>query len=105
MAVSIHNVLNGQLPRRMYVMLVDHRAFNGSATHDPFKFQHCNINEIVAYIDGAPFPDTPYKPNFATKMVGREYRALFESLQQNNFQPVLQMKKDEFITDNTIFCI
>lgn len=103
MGISIHNLVNGQLPRRMFVMMVDHKAFSGSTAHDPYKFQNCSINEISAFIDGVQFPDKPFKPDFTKRAIAREYRCLFESLQQDNFQPVLQLKRDEFIDGKTIF--
>lgn len=100
--VQLHNVLNGQLPRRLFLMMVSHKAFNGSSDTDPFEFKHNKITEAVAFIDGSPFPDRPFKPDFTNGICAREYRALYEALQQDNYQPVLQMSKSDFINNNTI---
>lgn len=99
---QFHNVINGQIPRRMFLMMVPHRAFSGASDVDPYEFNHYKITEAIAFIDGMPFPDHPYKPDFVKGHIAREYRALFESLQQTNYQPCLQLTKSEFIDKNTI---
>lgn len=46
--VWIDNLVYGQLPRRMFVFMVENEAFNGHQEKDPFEFKHYNINYITA---------------------------------------------------------
>jgi len=49
---SHEKLFSGQLPTRVVIGLVDNRAFNGSATRNPFNFEHFNLSEISLYLDG-----------------------------------------------------
>lgn len=99
---SADYICNGQLPRRMLFSLVDLTAFNGDFGKDPYDFEHCNINYIIANIDGVQYPNVPFKPDFSKKLVAREFDHLYTILNQDINDPVLKISKDKFIS-NPIF--
>ena len=48
----IDNVHNGQLPKRAFVMFVNHSAFNGSLTLNPYNYQNFKLNYLAFYLNG-----------------------------------------------------
>lgn len=92
----LQNVIRGQLPRRMFVMLVDTEAFNGSFSKDPYDFNHFNLSFIAAYVDGQQYPATAFTPDFGSKLYLREYQELFSCLDNDNCDPILDLDYDTF---------
>ena len=70
------NVIQGQLPRRVVLGLVNHDNFNGTTASNPFQFNHFNLNYLKLYVDGEG--TQPFRPNFTNKQYMRSYRSLFE---------------------------
>lgn len=54
--LSESNIVNGLLPRRLVIGLVETDAFNGDVHKNPFNFKHFNVAEIVLRQDGQPLP-------------------------------------------------
>jgi len=101
--VWIDNFIIGQLPRRMFLFMVDNKSFSGSYTTDPFKFENNNITHICAYIDGTPYPSQPYQPDFGANKYMREYIGLFDALNQNSTDVTCTINKAIYKSDKTIF--
>lgn len=99
----IDNCIRGQMPRRMFVFLVDNETLNGSFKTDPFKFNHYDLNFIAAYIDGVQYPNRPYTPNFEKLMFTREYKELFNALNQNRTDTYCDIYKTQFNAELPIF--
>jgi hypothetical protein len=78
MSINKDNVILGQLPRRVVVGLVSNRAFNGSLKHNPFNFQHFDLNHLSLYAGGMQYPNKPLKPDFESNLFLRSYMTLFE---------------------------
>ena len=100
---SLDNVVQGQLPRRMFVMLVKNAAENGDIKESPFYFQHYKLNYIAAYVNGEQIPSIPYTPNHTSKLCVREYFELFRSLNQLNAKPNLDVTYAQFLDGHTIY--
>lgn len=102
---SLDNVVQGQLPRRLFVMLVKNAAENGDISLNPFNFEHFNLNFLACYLNGDQFPGIPYQPDFSKGICSREYFDLFRSLNQLSAKPNLDIKLDEFKNGFTIYGI
>lgn len=80
LTVQQDNIFLGQLPQRLIVGLVDHQAFSGSYTHNPFNFQNFNVNYLSLHVDGTQVPFKPLTPDFSNN-AGlssiRAYQTLF----------------------------
>ena len=92
---SLDNIVIGVLPRRVFLGLVSNDAFNGQTT-DPFRFQHYNVNFVSAFIDGTPYPQRPFTPDFKQNTFVREFRALYRALNQTGTETYLDIDRDEF---------
>lgn len=101
---NFDQVWNGQLPRRMLMVMVDNAAENGSFSTNPFKFEHFEVNELTCNVNGENYPPVPMTPDFSKKQVKEEYQNLFDSMEQVLTRPTLNITPEEFISGYTIFC-
>ena len=99
----LDNIVNGALPRRMILAMVDNSAQNGSFKQDPFKIQHFNVNYISVSVNSDNYPSIPYRPDFERKLCAREYRDLFNGLNQVGVRPVPSITYESFIDGSTLF--
>lgn len=74
---SIHNLHIGQIPKRIVIGLVANQAHCGSYTHNPFNYQHFNLNYLSLYVDAQAFPAQPLTPDFANNNYVEAYNTLF----------------------------
>lgn len=101
--VPLDTVYQGQLPRRMFMVMLENEAENGSFNTNPFKFSHFNVGYLSCLINGEAFPAIPLTPDFSTRNVKREYHELLRSLDQMTTRPLLTITPDEFANGYTIF--
>ena len=101
--IYVENFIYSQIPRRMFVFLVDNEAFSGSYSKDPFYFQPFNINHICAFIDGVSYPSQPYQPDFDQEKYMREYLGLFDALNQNGTDVMCNIEKNIYKSNEAIF--
>lgn len=100
---AIENIFTGMLPRRVIVGFVKDIAFSGSLSHDPFKFEHFNINFLALYIDGTMIPSIPYTPNFSENIYMREYVNLYRYLNQDEGHPQMNISHSDFKESKALF--
>ena len=100
---SLDNVVQGQLPRRLFIMLVKNAAENGDISLNPFNFEHFKLNYLACFLNGDQYPCIPYQPDFTKNQCVREYFDLFRSLNQLNAKPNLDITLSEFISGFTIY--
>lgn len=75
---TLDNVYLGQLPTRVILGLVSNKAFNGSSKHNPYNFDHYNVNFLALYVDGQQVPAKALQPDFATDgLYAQCYHTLF----------------------------
>ena len=55
---------NQIVPKTLLLQMVETEAFDASATKDPFKFQHFNLNQIEVYINNQPLKISTKEFNF-----------------------------------------
>jgi hypothetical protein len=70
----------GYLPKMLIVTMVRNDAFNGDYTHNPYKFQHFNLNKFNIKHDNTILPVEGYTPDFKNKLYMREFNDLFAAL-------------------------
>lgn len=99
----LDNVIHGQLPRRLFLAMVDNDAAKGSFKKNPYYFDHNNLSWLVCYIDGHQFPRQPYQPDFEKGHYIQEFEALYDALDQNCTDPIIGINREEFRTGSTIF--
>ena len=96
------NIFIGALPRRLFVVLMENEAFNGSLAHEMYTFKHHDLSSIAVFADGVQFPQVAFTPDFETKQCAREFIALYRSLDQNGTDSYMRMSMDEYIKDKVI---
>jgi hypothetical protein len=99
----IDHVHIGQMPRRIFVALVSHEAFNGSLITNPYYFQNFNLNYMAAFIDGEQYPTRAYQPNFTSGEYLREYLGFCNAANQNSTDSTLCLSREAWKDGNTIF--
>ena len=98
----IDQLHNGQFPKRAFVAFVDHAAFNGSYSLNPFNYQHFNWCQLQFFLNGIAFPDKPFTPDFENNIYSREYLSLFEVTNQDNIDSCITIKKENYASGNAI---
>lgn len=101
--IIIDNIHSGIMPNRCFVAFVDHRAFNGSHSLNPYNFQNFGVNHLQLFANGLPIGGLAKKPNFKTGWFVKEYYDLFKVTNQDNVDTCITLKKDSFSTGNNIF--
>ena len=101
--VNLDNAILGQIPRRMFLAMVDSKGFNGSGKDNPFKFEHFNLNYLTAAVDGVQYPSIAYTPDFTNGLYAREYIGLFDTLNQLTTDSCLSLSKENYGKGNVIF--
>lgn len=81
---SLDNVHNGALPELMIIGFVDTNAYNGDVKKNPFNFQHFNLSDFTASVNG--YEITPRNLEFDfDKKNPKSQRAYFQFFKQLNF--------------------
>ncbi|XP_054157669.1 uncharacterized protein F54H12.2-like [Oppia nitens] len=99
----LNNVINGVIPRKIYIGFVSNEAYNGSYNMNPFYFKNYNIRHIACYVDGTQYPHRPYTPDFANKKYMREYFGLFETANQIKHSTDIDITREEYAEGYTLF--
>jgi hypothetical protein len=78
--ISIDNAFLGPIPERLLVAFVKNIAFVGSASINPFQFQHYDMTQLVLYVNGVQYPAEALTMNCSSPFgVTRAYETLFSS--------------------------
>jgi len=97
---SIEQLASGQLPRRVFIILVSNEAYNGSTTSSALKLEHFKLKYLQLFINGRPVNDRPFEPDFTKavdqKKLAREYMALYDVLDQNGTDPYIELSQEDF---------
>ncbi|XP_053205591.1 uncharacterized protein F54H12.2-like [Panonychus citri] len=99
----LDNIITGQLPRRLFLLMVKNTAFNGSKSQDPFHFDHFNVSHAACYVDGVQFPTNAYQPDFKNQLCVREYSGLFQAMNMNSTDTTVNITREDFMGGKTIF--
>ena len=101
---NIENVVvNGKIPRRVYIGFVGNDAYSGSMTTNPFKFENFGINSIQGFVNGEPISQRAYTPDFALDLYLREYLNLLKVSDQFDNNAQMYITKERFKENFTLF--
>jgi hypothetical protein len=101
--VKIDNAISGQMPRQVFMALVDNKACNGDLAEYPFNFLPYNLNHVSCHVNGEQYPAKAYQPNFAEECYAREYYGFFEALHENFAHPNLKINQSMYLTGGYTF--
>ena len=73
-----------QMPKALYIALVDNEAYNGDYKKNPFYFQTFELSKLALYADGNYVVHKPFTPDWDNDMYVREYCATMASLGMQN---------------------
>ena len=76
--ITESNLVNGQIPRRIVIGLVETEAFNGKITSNPFNFKHFNADKVVLRLNGMPVPFEELEMDFANDCYYQGYLSLLQ---------------------------
>jgi len=93
---TISNLCAGQLPRRVFIGLVSNLAYNGSRVHNPFNFEHFNLNYMALTLDGHLKPNIPLTPNFTDRHYLESYMSLFTATGKYNVDEAINITRQEY---------
>jgi hypothetical protein len=79
-----NNLVCGQLPKTMWLVLTTSSGFNGSATESPYNFKHFDLAYVSAEIDGVLYPSSGYNMDFTTSFSLQAYVGLLDTLERLN---------------------
>lgn len=65
--ISVQNVVEGILPRRIFFVFIRQDAFSGDRDRDPFNYQHFNISELTLKTNHETLPYIPITCDFEHK--------------------------------------
>jgi hypothetical protein len=97
------NLFQGSIPRRIIIAMVSTTSYNGTATQNPFNFQHFNVREIGLYKNGVPYPRPPIKLNIADKQYAQAYHHFMSSIQAAYNRHVPNITIEEWAQGFTFF--
>ena len=75
-SLNWENAHVGQLPNRIFIVMVDNDAHTGSIVKNPFNLKHFNASQVDIYLNGE-MPGPPLKLNFTDNQYIDGYRSLF----------------------------
>ena len=78
------HLFQGQLPKRLFIGMVDNATFNGSFATNPFNFQHFNLSKLEVSCDGHSIYGKPFEPKFDLDQYLRSYMSLYQALGSQN---------------------
>jgi len=95
--VTYEKLFSGQLPNRIIVGMVRNDAFSASKDHNPFNFEHYNVNEISVYADGQNVQNMkPLTMNFGGGQCVQAYNSLFTGTRRMFFDEGLAIDRVEY---------
>ena len=97
-------ISSGQLPQRVYLMMVDAGAQAGDMTKNPYNFQHFNVSDLHLKIGAKTFPSTPLTPDFTNGLVKESYMTLFSQTGMLFDDRGLDISLTDYQKGYTIFC-
>ena len=74
------HLLQGQLPKRVFIGMISNEAFNGSYDTNPFNFTHFDLSKLEVTCYGHNVYGRAFEPNFDDDLYLRSYLSLFQAL-------------------------
>ena len=78
------NIFPLQMPRSLFIAMVDHEAYSGDFKKNPFNFQHFNLNKLVLYRNGEVVQGRVFEPDYKDDKYADVYAWFMRSLKMYN---------------------
>lgn len=102
--LSEQNIVNGILPHRVIVGLVDSAAFNGTIQTNPLNFQHFDLSSIVLRESGVPIPYEEISVDFANNLYQEGFFSLYQTAGKSWDAPNnLGLRYDQYKTGYALY--
>lgn len=102
---TLPNVCLGELPRRVFLVLVDHDTHTGSNLKNPYNYKDYKLSFLQFLANGVATPARPFTPDFNENKYEREYLSVYEALNELTSDPCYQLPIDKYASGNTIFAV
>lgn len=79
-SVTEDHLFQGQLPKRLFIGMIDNKAFNGTYKMNPFHFQHFNLSKLDVSCNGHSMYNRPFEPDFDQNLYLRSYMSLYQAV-------------------------
>ena len=96
------NILNGRLPTRLYLGMIENDAFTGSFTRNCFNFKHFDVNYVSIFIDGQQFQK--YETDFEHNRYLECFHNLSDSIERHSRCHSNGISRESYKNGNTLFC-
>ena len=70
------NIIVGQQPETVTIIMVEGDAFAGNREKNPYNFRHFNANFVQLYVDGEPVRSRPFRPDIQNNCYVECYESL-----------------------------
>lgn len=90
------SLYTSQVPKLLVIGLVEHAAFNGDVTKNPFDFQHFGLNKIGLYRDGQLVPGQILTPDYDIDHFTHAYNQTMDALNYFNTDDSNGMTMEHF---------
>ena len=97
-------LFTSQTPKLLVVGFLDHAAFNGDISKNPFDFQHFDLNKIGLYRGGELVPGQILRPDFQSGHFIHSYANTMNVLNFVNTDDSNGLTPDHFKDGYTLFC-
>ena len=101
---TIDNLINGQLPKRIILGLVNNKAANGDFKTNPFNFEHFNLNYLCLYVNGHQVPSKALQPDYGNSLYAESYNTLFKGTGIHYSNHTHSISKEDYPGGYALYC-
>ncbi|KAL0150112.1 hypothetical protein M9458_054539 [Cirrhinus mrigala] len=94
------NLFLGTLPKSVVLAMVDHDAFTGSYSKNPFAFKNYDLEFLALYVDGQQYPS---KPDYGGGSAVCEFYQLALASGKHLKNQALSIDREDFLQGYTLY--
>ena len=102
-SVNHLQVVQGQIPRRIVLGMVEPEAFSGAYGKFAFHFGHFDVSQLQLDVSGVSVPSEPLQVDFGKQNCVEAYMSMFQNLNMNHETNSNGIEYDEFLKGTTLF--
>lgn len=99
----VTNLFQEQVPKRLIIGLVPHKAYVGDRAASPFTFKHFDVQSISVQVNGRQYPNVLYNLDFDTYKYTRLFHDFYENLGFADTTESMNITMDKFKTNSCFF--
>ena len=97
------HIFQRQLPVRVIVECVDHDAFNGLYSKNPFNFKNYKITKLALQVDAQDQPVKPIMCNFEDGVIAKAYLSMFTGTRKAFKDEDIDVSREDYVGGYTLF--